>query len=294
MGSCITPSLCHTYPQALAHPSLCCHFSSPCPLCPTRPTDSQANHLCIFRDPWEQPVGASVWWDASWEPSTLLHPDPSMQPCPRPKREMNPSNLPVPYLGLHRPLRSGLRKKAGFPLLFLPWRPSPFITSSFFQRWLLPLPRGRKGSGNRNQLIVRKHSQASFKNILSVTKRKEVSRTTIASARKSQGLAEETGLHGEAKVHVTARGSQSPCMPVGGAPRREDPGGGGRGLVLPSLHRQLPQPPTPTPVLSPSGWCLAQILTTLFWAEWTYPGLCQWLTLCPCQASLFKSQLFPQ
>ena len=43
------------------------------------------------------------------------------------------------------------------------------------------MPWGRKGSGNRNQLIIRKHSQASFKNILSVTKGKEVSRTTIAS-----------------------------------------------------------------------------------------------------------------
>ena len=43
------------------------------------------------------------------------------------------------------------------------------------------MPWGRKGSGNRNQLIIRKHSQASFKNILSVTKGKEVSRTTVAS-----------------------------------------------------------------------------------------------------------------
>ena len=107
------------------------------------------------------------------------------------------------------------------------------------------MPRGRKGSGNRNQLIVRKHSQASFKNILSVTKRKEVSRTTIASARKSQGLAEETCLHGEAKVHGTARGSQSPCMPVGGAPRREDPGGGGAG-PRPAFSAP-PAPPTPHP-----------------------------------------------
>ena len=107
------------------------------------------------------------------------------------------------------------------------------------------MPWGRKGSGNRNQLIIRKHSQASFKNILSVTKGKEVSRTTIASAGKSQGLAEETGLHGEAKVQVTAQGSQGPCMQVGGAPRRKDPGRGGAG-PRPAFS-ESPAPPTPQP-----------------------------------------------
>lgn len=107
------------------------------------------------------------------------------------------------------------------------------------------MPWGRKGSGNRNQLIVRKHSQASFKNILSVTKGKEVSRTTTASSGKGQGLVEETSLPGEAKVQVTARGSQGPCMQVGGAPRREDPGAGGAG-PRPAFSAS-PAPPTPRP-----------------------------------------------
>lgn len=92
--------------------------------------------------------------------------------------------------------------------------------------------------------------------MLSVTKGKEVYRTTTASAGQGQGLAEETSLHGEAKVQVTARGSQGPRMQVGGAPRREAPGTGGAGLVLPSLRRRLPHPhphPRARPVRLVSG-----------------------------------------
>ena len=110
----VTPSLCHTHPQALAHPRLCSHSSSPCPLCPTRPWGSQANHLCIFRDPWEPPVGASVWWDASWEPSTLFHPDPSVQPHPRPEKQIHPITQSL-TLGPTRLSAVALGRRQAFP-----------------------------------------------------------------------------------------------------------------------------------------------------------------------------------